>query len=142
MDFNKVTKRIIGGAIEVHRTLGPGLLESTYESCLQCELVSRGLHVQRQQSLPVSYKGLQIACAYRLDLLVEGAVIVELKTVARIEPIHEAQLLSYLRLSGYPVGLLVNFNVKHLKSGIRRFVHETFREPSVPSVSSVVDEGL
>ena len=119
-----VTEAISGAAIAVHKALGPGLLESTYEACLVYELVERGIALERQKSLPVDYRGVRIDCAYRIDLLVAGTVIVELKAVERILPIHEAQLLTYLRLSGHPVGLLLNFNVPLMKDGIRRMVHE------------------
>ena len=122
--MNELTNEIIGAAIEVHRALGPGLLESTYEGCLLHELAERELYTERQKALPVVYKGFHIDCGYRIDLLVEREVIVELKAVARIEPIHEAQLLSYLKLSGCHIGLLINFNVKQLTMGIRRLVHE------------------
>ncbi|MBI4497983.1 MAG: GxxExxY protein [Chloroflexi bacterium] len=121
--IDQVTGAIIGAAIAVHRELGPGLLESAYEACLAYELAERGLVVERQKELPVTYRGITVDCGYRIDLLVEGAVIVELKAVERLEPIHEAQLLSYLKLSGCWAGLLVNFNVKVLKNGIRRLVH-------------------
>jgi GxxExxY protein len=123
MRVNDVTEQIIGAAIDVHRELGPGLLESTYEACLVFELSSRGLRVERQKALPVVYRDVQIDCGYRIDLLVEHAVVVELKAVAAVEPIHEAQLLTYLKLSGFRVGLLINFNVKQLKNGIRRLVN-------------------
>jgi len=123
MEVNELTEQIIGAAIEVHRSLGPGLLESTYEACLLYELAERKLHAERQRALPVIYKGVHVDCGYRIDLLVEREVIVELKAVDRIEPIHEAQLLSYLKLSGCHVGLLINFNVKQLKTGLRRFVN-------------------
>ena len=123
LTVNEVTEQIIGAAIEVHRALGPGLLESAYEACLVHELAERALSVQRQKALPVSYKSVRIDCGYRIDLLVEGQVIIELKAIGRIEPIHEAQLLSYLKLSGCHVGLLINFNVKQLKDGVRRLVH-------------------
>jgi GxxExxY protein len=146
MDLNVVTREVIGGAIAVHRALGPGLLESAYDWCLMLDLQARGLSVERQLELPVTYRGVRIPCGYRLDLLVENAVIVELKAVTRLEPIHEAQLLSYLRLSDYPIGLLLNFNVKHLLNGLRRFVGRSYREPSVSSVPlsvpSVVPAGL
>ena len=122
--MDELTNEIIGAAIEVHRALGPGLLESTYEGCLLHELAERELYTERQKALPVVYKGFHIDCGYRIDLLVEREVIVELKAVARIEPIHEAQLLSYLKLSGCHIGLLINFNVKQLTMGIRRLVHE------------------
>ena len=100
------------------------MLESAYEACLVYELAERKLKVERQKGLPVTYHGVQLDCGYRIDLLVEELVVVELKAVERLEPIHEAQLLSYLKLSGCKVGLLINFNVKLLKNGIRRFVHE------------------
>jgi GxxExxY protein len=121
---NEITQAIIGAAMEVHRTLGPGLLESAYEACLAYELLQRGLRVERQQELPLRYRDVTLDCAYRLDLLVEDAVIVEVKSVDRLEPIHEAQLLSYLRLAKKHLGLLINFNVKALKAGIKRLVHE------------------
>ncbi|HEX9729710.1 MAG TPA: GxxExxY protein [Gemmatimonadales bacterium] len=124
MKVNEVTETIIGAAIEVHRELGPGLLESTYEACLVRELVGHNLFVERQKELPVIYKGYQVDCGYRIDLLVEGEVIVELKSVARFEPVHEAQLLTYLRLSGLHAGLLINFNVLQLRMGLRRLVNE------------------
>ena len=121
--LNAITKSIIGATIQVHRGLGPGLLESAYEACLAFELVERGLKVEQQKPLPVVYRGVRLDCAYRLDLLVEGEVIVEVKAIDRLAPIHQAQLLSYLRLSGCKVGLLINFNVKVLKDGIRRMVN-------------------
>ena len=121
--LNTLTEQIIGAAIEVHRALGPGLLESVYEACLAQELMVRGLRTARQVPLPVRYKGVRVDCGYRVDLWVEGAVIAELKTVAKLEPIHLAQLLSYLRLSGCRVGLVINFNVLQLRSGIRRVVN-------------------
>lgn len=120
--LNGITEKIIGAAIAVHKELGPGLLESAYEACLVYELVQGGLKVESQKSLPLSYRGVKIDCGYRIDLLVENQIILELKSVEKIEPIHEAQLLSYLKLSGYKVGLLINFNVKLLRNGIRRFV--------------------
>jgi GxxExxY protein len=123
-DLNAITHKIIGAAIEVHRALGPGLLESAYEACLAFELAERGLKVEQQKPLPVVYKGVHLDCGYRLDLLVENAVIVELKAVSELAPIHEAQVLSYLKLSGCKVGLLINFNVKVLKQGIRRLVND------------------
>ena len=122
VELNRLTKRIIGAAIEVHRHLGPGLLESAYETCLAYELEQLGLTVERQKALPLVYKEIHLDQGYRLDLLVEKQVIVELKVVEQITPIHEAQVLSYLKLSGCKVGLLLNFNVKLLKDGIRRFI--------------------
>ena len=123
-ELNKITEIIIGAAMAVHRELGPGLLESAYEACLAYELPERGLGVERQKALPVRYRGVNVDCGYRIDLLVEGKVIVELKAVERLEAIHKAQLISYLKLSGCKVGLLINFNVKVLKDGIRRLVNE------------------
>jgi GxxExxY protein len=118
-----LSNKIIGAAIEVHRCLGPGLLESAYEECLCRELTLQGIPFERQVELPVEYKGEKLDCGYRLDLVVGDLVIVELKAVDEIEPIHEAQLLTYLRLTGFWLGLLINFNVRTLKSGIKRLVH-------------------
>jgi GxxExxY protein len=125
-EMNRITD-IISAAIAVHRELGPGLLESAYEACLVYELMQHGLSVERQKSVPVTYRGVKIDCGYRIDLLVEDKVVVELKAVERLEPIHEAQLLSYLKLSGYQIGLLINFNVRMLKQGIKRLVNN-FKE--------------
>lgn len=119
---NELTRRIIGSAMEVHRALGPGLLESSYEVCLTHELNSMGLRFEHQKSLPISYKGIQLDCGYRLDIVVENTVVVELKSVETLLPIHHAQLLTYLKLSDYKVGLLINFNVKLLKDGIKRIL--------------------
>src|SRR3954452_5949893 len=118
----QLTEQIIGAAIEVHRELGPGLLESAYAECFCHELYLRGLHYQCQLDLPVVYKGLKLDCGYRLDVIVEDSVIIELKSVEQILPIHQAQLLTYLRLSGKKVGLIINFNVAVLKNGIIRRV--------------------
>jgi GxxExxY protein len=123
MDLNRITETIIGAAIAVHRELGPGLLESTYEACLACELVERGLRIERQKALPVTYRGVHLDCGYRIDMLVENQIIAELKVAERLDSIHEAQLLSYLKLSGCPVGLLMNFNVTQLRNGISRMVN-------------------
>jgi GxxExxY protein len=120
--LNTITEAIIGAAMAVHKALGPGLLESAYEACLAFELAERGLGAEKQKPMPVTYRGVTLDCGYRLDFLVEGKVIVELKTVDKLQPIHEAQLLSYLKLSGCQVGLLINFNVKVLRNGIRRLV--------------------
>ena len=117
-----LTGKIIGAAIDVHRALGPGLLESAYEECLCHELSLRDLAFRRQHPLPVEYKGARLDCAYRLDLLVADEVVVEVKAVERLLPIHEAQLLGYLKLGGWKLGLLINFNVPVLKQGIRRMV--------------------
>ncbi len=121
--LNEITENIIGAAIAVHKVLGPGLLESAYEACLVYELRERNLKVERQKSLPVYYRGVKLESGYRIDLLVEDQVIVEVKAIEKLIPIHEAQLLSYLKMSGCKVGLLINFNVKILKSGIRRLVY-------------------
>ena len=122
--LDDITERVIGGAIQVHRTLGPGLLETAYEACLAFELAERGLNVARQVSLPIVYRDVKLECGYRLDLVVEDSVIVEVKAVDELAPIHEAQVLSYLKLSGLCVGLLINFNVVILKKGLRRIVNE------------------
>lgn len=119
---NLITEDVIGAAIEVHRSLGPGLLESAYEGCLCHELHLRGLDFERQKELPVLYKGCLIDCGFRLDLLVGGAVIVEIKAVDRILPIHQAQVLTYLRMTGLRVGLILNFNSLRLTNGIKRVV--------------------
>jgi len=129
-----LTKEIIGAAIEVHRTLGPGLLESAYEECLCRELDLRRIRFVRQSSLPVEYKGVKLDCGYRLDLLVADVVVVEIKAVDTLLPIHKAQLLTYLKLGGWSIGLLINFNVPVLMSGIRRMVNE-FKESSASSAS-------
>lgn len=120
---DKFSKEIIGAAIEVHRHLGPGLLESAYEECLCQELAIQGLTFERQKPIAVSYKGVNLDCGYRLDVVVEGLVILELKAVERIEPIHEAQLLTYLKLSDLRLGMLINFNVPILRNGIKRIVN-------------------
>jgi len=122
--INQISGKIIGAAINVHRELGPGLLESAYEICLAYELAEMGLFVERQWPLPVLYKRVRLDCGYRLDLLVEKKVVVELKSVEKIEPVHVAQVLSYLKLSGCNVGLLINFNVKILKYGIKRLIFD------------------
>lgn len=122
-ELDQITEQIIGAAICVHRELGPGLLESAYESCLSYELTERRLTFERQKALPIVYRGITIDCGYRIDLLVEGRVVVELKTVEQLAAIHEAQLLSYLKLSGCKVGLLINFHIKLLRDGIRRMVN-------------------
>ena len=122
--LNDITDEIIGAAVQVHRVLGPGLLESAYEACATFELVDRGLSVERQKALPLVYRGRRLDCGYRIDLLVEGLVVVEIKAVERLERVHRAQVLSYLRLSGCKVGLLINFNVKLIaKEGLARIVN-------------------
>lgn len=122
MAINAVTQAIIGAAIRVHRELGPGLLESAYEACLVYELSQCGLKVEQQKPLPIRYRDVTLDCGYRLDLVVEDQVVIEIKAGEAILPVHQAQILSYLKLSGKPVGLLINFNVKILKAGIRRFI--------------------
>jgi GxxExxY protein len=119
-DVDSLTSNIIGAAIEVHRSLGPGLLESAYQTCLHYELHLRRLKVESQKPLPVFYKDVMLDCGYRLDFVVENQVVVEIKSVNAMIGMHEAQLLSYLKLGKYRVGLLINFNVKTLKDGIRR----------------------
>lgn len=128
---NAITEQIIGAAIEVHRLLGPGLLESAYEACLAYELLSRGLRFDRQKPLPVVYKEVNLDCGYRLDFMVEQTVIIELKSVDQLLPIHDAQLLSYLKLVDSQVGLLINFNTRLLRQGIHRIVNN-FQETPRP----------
>ena len=123
-DINDLTGQVIGAAIEVHKALGPGLLESAYEECLCHELQLRKLRFERQRPLPLEYKEVKLDCGYRLDAVVEGVLVLELKACENIEPIHEAQLLTYLRLSGLKVGLLLNFNVPVMRDGIVRMVNE------------------
>lgn len=119
----QLTEQIIGAAIEVHRELGPGLLESAYEECLCYELSQRGLAFRRQVELPVRYKSIRLSCGYIADLIVEEAVLLELKSIDELHPVHDAQLITYLKITGLKVGLLINFNVPVLKEGIHRRVH-------------------
>ena len=121
--MNELTDQIIGAAIEVHKVLGPGLLESAYEECLAHELSLANISFERQLPLPVIYKSLSLDCGYRLDFLVEKKVVLELKAIERLQPIHQAQLLTYLKLGGWPIGLLINFNMPVLRQGIKRMVH-------------------
>jgi GxxExxY protein len=123
MELNELTEKIIGAAIEVHRALGPGLMESAYAECLCRELALQGIPFGREKSLPVEYKGVKLDCGYRLDLLVTGSVVVKIKAVEELLPIHEAQLLTCLRLGGWKVGLLINFNVPVLTKGVKRMVN-------------------
>ncbi len=118
----KLTESIISAAIEVHKSLGPGLLESAYEQCLCHELYLRGIKFQRQRPLPLEYKGIKLDCSYRLDILVEGQIVIELKTIEKILPVHQAQLLTYLKLLPAKVGLILNFREARLKDGICRMV--------------------
>jgi GxxExxY protein len=124
IQLNATTEQIIGAAMEVHRSIGPGLLESAYEACLAYELRQRGFRVDQQKPLPVVYKGVQLDCGYRLDMVVNECVIVEIKAVERLTTVHDAQLLSYLRLLDCRVGLLLNFHCTMLKNGIRRIVND------------------
>jgi GxxExxY protein len=122
MEFDELSNRIIGCALEVHRHLGPGLLESTYEQCLAHEFMIEGIPFRLQHPLPVEYKGVKLDCGYRIDLFVDDRIIVELKSVEKVLPIHQAQLLTYMKLADISIGLLINFNVKYLKNGIKRMV--------------------
>jgi len=128
MDINELSSKIIGAAIEVHKKLGPGLLESVYEECICHELSLRGISFERQKPLPVVYKGKKLDCGYRLDIVVENAIILELKSCEKIEPIHRAQLLTYLKLSDLNLGLLLNFNTPVMRDGIVRIVNELKEE--------------
>jgi len=121
-EIDRVAREIVDAAVEVHRALGPGLLESVYEACLEHELKSRGMAVRRQVQLPVEYKGTQIEAGMRLDLLVGDRVVVELKSVEELAPVHKAQVLTYLKLTGYRLGLLLNFNVVLMRDGIQRSI--------------------
>ncbi|MCX6304408.1 MAG: GxxExxY protein [Bacteroidetes bacterium] len=121
MELNRITEKIIGCAIEVHKHLGPGLLESAYEECLFFELQHAGLKAERQKPVPVVYKEVHLDCGYRIDVLVENLVIIELKTVELYSPVHEAQILTYMKFAQKSIGLLINFNVTQLKNGIRRY---------------------
>ncbi len=122
MDFDDLSNRVIGAALEVHKNLGAGLLESAYEAALAYELSEQGIGLQQQVTLPVQYKGVNIDCAYRIDLLIEKRSIIELKAVEKILPIHQAQLMTYMKLANIKTGLLINFNTKLLKDGIKRVV--------------------
>jgi GxxExxY protein len=134
--LNAFTEQIIGAAMEVHRAIGPGLLESAYEACLVFELRQRGLHVEQQKPLSITYKGVKLDCGYRLDLVVADCVVVEIKAVEKINSVHEAQLLSYLKLSNCRVGLLLSFHCTMLKHGIRRFVND-FPSSAHAAISAV-----
>ena len=122
MEFDELSRRVIGCAIEVHRNLGPGLLESTYRQCLACELSYAGIQFQMELPVPVRYKDILLDCGYRIDLLVDRRLIVEIKSGEALLPIHQAQILTYMRLANVPLGLLINFNVTKLQNGIKRFV--------------------
>jgi len=122
IEFDELSNQVIGSAIEVHRTLGPGLLESTYLHCLAREFDLNDIQFELEYPLPVEYKGIRLECGYRIDLLVEKSLIIELKSVEKVRGIHEAQLLTYMKLSGVKTGLLINFNVVKLKDGLKRYV--------------------
>ena len=122
MLFEDITKIIIGCAINVHKELGPGLLESAYEECLYYELIKAGLKAERQKAIPIIYKEIKLDCGYRADLIVEDKVVIELKTVDEFNPVHEAQILTYLKFDEKKLGLLINFNVLRLKDGIKRYI--------------------
>ena len=124
MTINELSGIVIGAAIEVHKVLGPGLLESAYENCLCHELQLKNVVFERQKPLPITYKGVDLDCGYRLDVVVQGMLVLEVKACERIEPIHQAQLLTYLKLSGLSLGLLLNFNVPMMRDGIVRVVNE------------------
>ena len=121
MEINELTEKIIGCAIEVHKHLGPGLLESAYEECLAFELIKAGLYIDRQKAVPVIYKEIKLDYGYRIDILVEKQVVIELKTVDAFNPVHEAQILTYMKFAEMKIGLLINFNVTLLKNGIKRY---------------------
>ena len=123
MQTNELTEKIIGCAIEVHKLLGPGLLESAYEECLAYELKAIGLNIERQKAVPVVYKEIKLECGYRIDILVENQVVIELKTVDAFNPVHQAQILTYMKFATKKIGLLINFNVTLLKNGIKRFIY-------------------
>ena len=122
MEFDELSGKVIGCSLEVHKQLGPGLLESAYERCLSHELLCAGIRHETQKELPIDYKGTKLDCGYRLDLFIEDRLIVELKSIEKVLPIHEAQILTYMKLAGVKTGLLMNFNVVKLKDGIKRFV--------------------
>jgi GxxExxY protein len=138
--FNELTERVIGACIEIHRALGPGLLESAYEECLCHELSIASISFERQKSLPVHYKEVNLDCGYRLDLVVEKKLIVELKAVENVLPIHGAQLLTYLKLSGLTLGLLINFNVAMLKQGLKRIANN-FQDSASPRLCGEIKFG-
>ena len=138
--LNQISGEIVRAAIAVHRALGPGLLESAYETCLAYELVKRELKVERQKPLPIRYNDVRLDCGYRLDLVVNDSVIVELKAVQSLEPIHEAQLLSYLKLADMRLGLLINFHVRRLRDGVRRIVNNLPETPAPAAPPAVNPE--
>ena len=122
MEFESLSKDVLGAAIEVHKHLGPGLLESVYEECLSYELTQRGYKIEREKPIPVVYKEIKLECGYRIDILVEDKIVLELKSVDCFNPVHEAQILTYMKFAQKKIGLLINFNVTLLKNGIKRYV--------------------
>ena len=138
-EHNALTEHVIGAAIEVHRHLGPGLLESAYEECLCRELSLKGLPFERQLELPIEYKGVRLECGYRLDIVVERLLVLELKSVEALLPVHEAQMITYLKLTNLRAGLLINFNVPILKREIKRFVHTPIPPPRPSRLRGEVD---
>ncbi len=138
MELNEISAKIIAAAMRVHSAIGPGVLESVYQTCLHHELRKAGLSVEAQVNLPVVYDGLHLESGYRIDLLVENRVIVELKCVDALLPIHKAQLLTYLKLANKQLGLLLNFNVLHLRDGIKRVLNNRYRPAALPESSQSV----
>ena len=128
MQFESLSKDVLGAAIEVHKILGPGLLESVYEECLSYELTQRGYKIERQKPIPVVYKEIKLECGYRIDILVEDKIVLELKSVDCFNPVHEAQILTYMKFAQKKIGLLINFNVTLLKNGIKRYVLQLYDE--------------
>lgn len=141
MTDTDLTHKIIGAAIEVHRQLGPGLLESAFEECLAREFALRGINYERQKPVPVIYKGIKLECGYRIDLLVERRIVVELKSIEEIAPIHESVVLTYLKLSGNTVGLLINFHVTVLKDGIRRYIWKEQQQLTTEAAEVIRENG-
>jgi GxxExxY protein len=133
MDINHLSGNVIGAAIEVHKALGPGLLESAYEECLSYELSDMGIAYQRQKSIPIIYKSKQLDCAYRIDFIVENTIILELKSVSTVDPIHKAQLMTYLKLTKMKLGFILNFNVALMRDGIHRIVNNLIENTSASS---------
>jgi GxxExxY protein len=136
MELNEISSRILGAAFKVHTEIGPGVLESVYQSCMHHELKTAGLRVEAQVAVPVQYDGLQLESGYRIDLLVEYTVIVELNCVDALLPIHKAQLLTYLKLANKPLGLLLNFNVVHMRDGIKRILNNRYKPRKSSATSS------
>jgi GxxExxY protein len=138
--LTQLTREIIGSSIDVHREVGPGLLESAYQPCLECELLRKGIKFRRQVPLPLTYRGVRLDCGYRMDLVVEDKVIVEVKSVDRIANIHHAQMITYLKLSGAQIGLLLNFNVTSMRQGIRRIANRFLPKQQIGDLPDLLDE--